>query len=67
MRASLVSSACSTTESVTSRSWITSGEDAVRSSFTAAAIARISVGVVPQHPPMIFAPRSRACAAKSAK
>ena len=38
-----------------------------RSASIAALIAAISVGVVPQQPPITRAPRSRACAANSAK
>src|SRR6266511_3435980 len=50
-----------------SRSVKTSAARGSRASSTAPRIAAISAGVVPRPPPMILAPRLRACAANSAK
>ena len=62
-----VSRSGSLAETTISRSRTTSCVRGLRSSSTALRIAAISVGVVPQQPPMIRAPSSRACAANSAK
>ena len=62
-----VSRSGSAAETTISRSRTTSCVRGLRSSSTAFRIAAISVGVVPQQPPMMRAPSSRACAANSAK
>ena len=66
-RARPVSRCSSPRETTSSRSSKTSGARGLRSSSTAERIAAISAGVVPQQPPITFAPRSRAWAANSAK
>ena len=62
-----VSRSGSLAETTISRSRTTSRVRGLRSSSTAFRIAAIWVGVVPQQPPMMRAPSSRACAANSAK
>ena len=68
MRASSVSSVLGSLAAATSsRSRTTSGADGARSSSTAARIAAICAGVVPQQPPISPAPSRRAWAANSLK
>ena len=67
IRASVVSAGASSTWIAVSRSRKTSGARGSRASSIERRIAAISAGVVPQQPPMIFAPSRRACAANSAK
>ena len=66
-RSSPVSRCSSPSATKSSRSPKTSGARGSRFTVSASWIAAISVGVVPQQPPITRAPRSRACAANSAK